>query len=79
MPTLAYWPALSQEKLESIGAAWWYRKMEAIAAHTPYDSWGIHIFVGNLPCQKLPQDNSKWPDQKQKLNTNEAMPNILVT
>ena len=71
-----YSPTLPQEDLEAIRAALRYRQLEAVVAHTPDDSRGVHIFVGDLSCQHLPQHHPKRPTEN--INTSSVIVVLTV-
>lgn len=52
-------PGLLHEDFEAIGAGGRDGKVEAVAAHSPNDGRRVHVFVGNLSSEQLPQNDPK--------------------
>lgn len=57
-------PGLLHEDFEAIWAGGRDRKVEAVAAHSPNDGWRVHVLVGDLSREQLPQNHPKWPDEE---------------
>lgn len=54
-------PCLFHKDFESIWASGGNWEVQAVAPNTPNDGRRVHIFVGDLPCQQLPEHHSKGP------------------
>lgn len=54
-------PALPQEDFEAVWAALGDREVQAVVAHPPDDGRGVHILIGDLPGQHLPQHHPERP------------------
>lgn len=61
VPPPAHSPALPQQHLEAVGAAGGDGQVEAVAAHPPDDGRGVHVLVGDLTRQQLPQHHPEGP------------------
>lgn len=57
-------PGLLHEDFEAIWAGGRDRKVEAVTAHSPNDGRRVHVLVGNLSREQLPQNHPKWPDEE---------------
>lgn len=57
-------PGLLHEDFEAIWAGGRDGKVEAVTAHSPNDGRRVHILVGNLSREQLPQNHSKWPEEE---------------
>lgn len=54
-------PCLFHKDFESIWASGGNWEVQAVAPDTPNDGRRVHILVGDLPCQQLPEHHSKRP------------------
>ncbi len=52
-------PALPQEQFEAVWTAIRNRQLQTVVAHSPDDGGGVHILIGHLSCQHLPQHDAE--------------------
>lgn len=52
-------PGLLHEDFEAIWAGGRDRKVEAVTAHSPNDGRRVHVLVGDLSREQLPQNHPK--------------------
>ena len=54
-------PALTQEQLEALWTAFRHRQLQTVVAHPPDDGGWVHVLVGHLSGQHLPQHHAERP------------------
>lgn len=59
-------PALPQEQFEAVWTAFGYWQLQTVVAHSPDDSGGVHILIGHLSCQHLPQHDAEGPAENKR-------------